>query len=362
MSTSNQPLRFGVLGIGRMGIRHALNVVNEPRAQLVAVADPRKDVLEASKEILGENVKRFISEEDVINDPSIQAILVASDTTQHPILALKAIKAGKHLLLEKPIAVNLDDAAPVVAEAKRNPHLKILVGMSRRFDDSYREAFNRIQSGELGDVFHYYGVTNDQYNAEIVDFFVGYSKVSGSILVDCGIHDVDLMRWYMGPNEKVKKVYAAGYNARMHRLKESRDADNSVATIVFESGKLANIYLSRTAIHGHECWAQITGENGMIKVNTDNAMNRVTLADEHGYRKLTTQDYYDRFRGAFANEMREFTSAVLDNTPLPLNIDDAFEASKICVGLQMAFRSDEQIFFDKNGYPIPPKGIAPSRL
>ncbi|TIB28131.1 hypothetical protein E3P86_03923, partial [Wallemia ichthyophaga] len=328
--TTNNTLRFGVLGIGRMGMRHALNVVKEPRAQLVAVADPRTEVLEASRAVLGEQVKRFTSEENVINDPSIQAILVASDTTQHPILALKAIKAGKHLLLEKPIAVNLDDALPVVEEAKKNPHLKILVGMSRRFDESYREAFNRVKGGELGDVFHYYGVTNDQYNAEIVDFFVGYSKVSGSILVDCGIHDVDLMRWYMGPNEKVKKVFAAGYNARMHGLAESKDADNSVATVVFESGKLANLYLSRTAIHGHECWAQITGENGMIKVNIDSAINRVTLADEHGYRKQTTQDYFDRFREAFSNEMREFTSAVLDNSPLPLEIDDAYIASKIC--------------------------------
>ncbi|TIA71800.1 hypothetical protein E3P92_02392 [Wallemia ichthyophaga] len=360
--TSNNTLRFGVLGIGRMGMRHALNVVNEPRAELVAVADPRKEVLEASRGILGENVKRFTYEEDILNDPTIQAILVASDTTQHPFLAMKAIKAGKHLLLEKPIAVNVDDALPVVLEAKKRPDLKVLVGMSRRFDESYREAFNRVKGGELGDVFHYYGVTNDQYNAEIADFFVGYSKASGSILVDCGIHDVDLMRWYMGPNEKVKKVHAAGYNARMHRLVESRDADNAVATIVFESGKLANLYLSRTAIHGHECWAQVTGENGMIKVNMDNAMNRVTLADNQGYRTLTTQDYYDRFRGAFSNEMREFTSAVLDNTPLPLNIDDAYIASKICVGLQMAFRSGEQIYFDADQSPLPPKGIAASSL
>ena len=92
----------------------------------------------------------------------------------------------------------------------------------------------------------------------------------------------------------------------------------------------------------------------MIKVNTDNAMNRVALADEHGYCKLTTQDYYDRFRGAFANEVREFTSAVLDNTPLLLDIGDAYNASEICVGLQMAFRSGEQIFFDNEQSPTPP--------
>lgn len=345
----------------------------------MAVSDANTKALELSKQWSSSSVKRYTNADDLINDPNVQAVLIATDTTIHPILTIKAVQAGKHVLLEKPIAVSIADSEPVVEAVKRaqakDPKLRVMVGFSRRcelifffmmtsklilmnqsklVDDSYREAFNRKH--ELGDVFYFHGVTNDQYDPAAAEFFKAYSKVSGSILVDCGIHDTDLARWYIGP-EKVKKVFAAGYNARIHSLAESNDVDNAVASIVFESGKLATLHLSRTAIHGHECTGQLQGTNGMYKINTDARMNRLGIYDQHGARFESTQTYYDRFREAFGNEIREFTDACLDpNIKLPVSIDDAMEATKITVGLQMSFRSGQQVFFDENNYPIPPKG------
>ncbi|EIM22508.1 NAD(P)-binding protein [Wallemia mellicola CBS 633.66] len=348
-----QQLNFGVLGLGRMGIRHALNVVKEPRANLLAVAARSKGTLDSAREVLPASVEFHNNEDEVINHPEVQAILVSTDTSQHARLSLKVIEAGKHLLVEKPISVDLEDSKSVVDAANKHKELKVMVAFVRRFDESYREAYNRIKDGELGDVYYVHGATNDMYDPEAAKFFKEFSKANGSILVDCGVHDADLIRWYIG-NEKVKKVTATGYNALIHDLAESQDADNAVGNIQFESGKMATLYLSRTARHGHSCSLNIIGGEGSFVINSDDAQNRLRLFNQTGLNVKSHKTYYDRFKEAFANELSEFTEAILENKELPITVDDAHEAAKMVVGLQMAFRSGKQVFFDDAGYPIKP--------
>lgn len=83
-------------------------------------------------------------------------------------------------------------------------------------------------------------------------------------------------------------------------------------------------------------------------------MNRVEIFDQTGVRAVSTQTYYDRFEEAFRTEIKEFTACILDDTPLPVTLDDAVEAAKIAIGLTWCFRSGKTVYFNEEGNPIPP--------
>jgi myo-inositol 2-dehydrogenase/D-chiro-inositol 1-dehydrogenase len=102
-----------------------------------------------------------------------------------------------------------------------------------------------------------------------VGFFVAYSKYSGGIWMDCGIHDIDMARWLLDitPENRVKRVLASGVNVRHPELANDGDADNALAFIEFEDGKSITFHVSRTAMHGHEVSCEIYGTEGKLVVN-----------------------------------------------------------------------------------------------
>lgn len=110
----------------------------------------------------------------------------------------------------------------------------------------------------------------DAYDCRYLGFFVAYSKASGGIFIDCGIHDIDMARWLLstpGSDCAVKRVFATGQNVRHPELEKDGDADNALAIIDFRGGQRVTFHLSRTAIHGHDCHAEIFGTEGKMIVN-----------------------------------------------------------------------------------------------
>lgn len=108
------------------------------------------------------------------------------------------------------------------------------------------------------------------YDCRCLGFFVAYSKASGGIFIDCGIHDIDMARWLLstpGSDCAVKRVFATGQNVRHAELEKDGDADNALAIIDFRGGQRVTFHLSRTAIHGHDCFAEIFGTEGKMIVN-----------------------------------------------------------------------------------------------
>lgn len=116
-------------------------------------------------------------------------------------------------------------------------------------------------------------------------------------------------------------------------LEELGDVDNSLSIVEFENGTMCTFHLSRTAMHGHECYCEVQGTKAKFVINQNPRQNRLEIMDEYGVRALSTQTYYDRFEEAFRTEIREFTACVLDDKPLPVTLEDAMEAAKISIAL-----------------------------
>ncbi|AFR94584.1 transposase subfamily [Cryptococcus neoformans C23] len=357
---SSGKLRIGVLGVGRMGRRHASNVAySAPRAELVAVADPNHEALAWAKANLPSTVQCYSDSADVIQSTNVDAVLISTETSEHARLALEAASAGKHVLLEKPISVDVDLSRPVVEAARKHPELKIMIGLSRRYDASYREAKKRIDNGSLGKPYLIKSCTNDQYDS--TGFFIAYSKASGGIFIDCGIHDIDISRWLLDvenpanlkyPKKQVTSVWATGLNAQHPELTQYGDCDNAICVVEYENGAKCNFHLSRTAIHGHDCFCEVFGTDSKLVINGNPNMNRVEIRDIHGVRMESTPTYYDRFRDAFISEVQTFCDVVLDDKPVPTPPQSALEAAKIAMALTHSFRTGKTVYFDNEGEAI----------
>ncbi|KAE8148027.1 hypothetical protein BDV25DRAFT_159083 [Aspergillus avenaceus] len=346
---SAQKLKVGCAGLGRMGKRHAMNFLQRtPRCELVAASSPDDAELEWAKTNLAPyGVKLYKNYDDMLKHEGLEAVVVASATAVHAEQAIKAINAEKHVLCEKPLSTSVEISQSVLDTASKKPHLKVMCGFSRRFDSSYRDAFNKMSQGTIGSPSVMRSQTCDKLDPS--GFFVAYAQFSGGIFVDCSIHDIDLALWFFGQDSKVKSVSAVGITAVEPDLRKHNDRDNAVGLVEFYNGKIAYFYASRMMAAGQEDTTEIIGTQGKLSVNTQPAINLVNISDSTGVRREIPQHYYDRFEYAFVTEANEFTACCLENTPVPLRLDGAVQAVRIGAALQEALITGEKIFFDEQG-------------
>ncbi|KAJ5215816.1 NAD-binding Rossmann fold oxidoreductase family protein [Penicillium cinerascens] len=346
---SAQRMKIGCAGLGRMGKRHALNFLERtPRAELVAASSPDPVELEWAKTHLEPfGVRLYQNYDDMLKHEGLQAIVVASATAVHAEQAIKAINADKHVLCEKPLSTSVEVSQSVVDAANKRPHLKVMCGFSRRFDNSYRDAFKKMSAGTIGTPSVLRSQTCDKLDPS--GFFVAYAQFSGGIFVDCSIHDIDLTLWFFGSGSKVKSVSAVGITAVEPDLRKHNDRDNAVGLVEFHDGKIAYFYASRMMAAGQEDTTEIIGTKGKVTVNAQPQLNLVNLFDDTGVRREIPQNYYDRFEYAFVTEANEFTACVLENKALPLDLNAAVQAVRIGAALQESLVSGKKIFFDVNG-------------
>ncbi|KAI0011021.1 hypothetical protein F4779DRAFT_626855 [Xylariaceae sp. FL0662B] len=347
---ATRKLKVGIAGLGRMGVRHALNFhTRTPRADLVAAFTPDpKEVTWAHKELPGVTV--YTDYDEMLKHPGLEAVVVASVTTAHAEQAIKAINADKHVLCEKPLSTSVEISQSVVDAAQTKPRLKVMCGFSRRFDASYREARERVASGALGKASVFRSQTCDKLDPS--GFFVAYAEFSGGIFVDCNIHDIDLALWFLGQDSAVKSVAASGITAVQPDLRKHGDVDNGVGVVEFWGGTIAVFYCSRMMAAGQHDMTEVVGTAGKLTVNANPVGSLVELHEPAGVRREIPADYYGRFEHAFVTEAHEFTAACLDDTPLPFKLEGAVQAVRIGCALQESLRSEKKIYFDESGRRI----------
>ena len=324
-------VRIGIVGVGRMGRRHAENLATRvPGASLVAACSPIGEELEWARDTLG--VARVYKDyAEMLAQKDVDAVFIVTPNTLHPAQIIEALRAGKHVFCEKPLSMVLEECVAVEEEAAKHPHLKVMIGFVRRFDASYQDAHASIASGAIGRPFLVRSQTTDQNDPS--GFFVKFAPTSGGIFVDMSVHDIDIARWLLG-SPKALRVFSLGTVAVHEGLRACGDVDNGVAMCEFADGRMACFYASRTMAHGHETATEIIGTDGRLTVGRDGRLNQVEIADAHGIRTITTPTFYERFADAFLREEIHFVDAVRFDRPLALSLHDATEATRIGIALR----------------------------
>jgi myo-inositol 2-dehydrogenase/D-chiro-inositol 1-dehydrogenase len=301
-------VKIAVIGTGRMGSVHCRNIARQiPEADLVAVCDIRLEVAQAVADELG--VRRVVKDyHELLADPEIEAILIASSTDTHAFMMKDVAAAGKHIFCEKPLALELEKIDEALAEVKK-AGVKLQVGFNRRFDKSLQKVKAIVDSGEIGRPC-IMRITNRDPDFPAMEFL----RVSGGIFLDLAIHDFDMVRYQLG---EVVEVYAAGDALLEPKIKEFGDIDTDVVILKFANGAVGTIDNSRKAVYGYDQRLEVFCSNGTAMVENEKE-NVAVKGNKDGFLSSKVPHFFmQRYAPCYVEEVRQFIECVRDNKPTP---------------------------------------------
>ena len=311
-------MRVVQFGAGRIGKIHAKNVSTHPRSRLYGIVDP---VAEAGKALADQYGAAFLSEEEALADPQVDAIVIASATNVHAEQIERAATAGKAIFCEKPIDLSLQRVEAVVAHLEANP-VPFMLAFNRRFDPNFQELKRQIDQGVIGEVEMVTVLSRDP-GAPPVE----YIKVSGGLFRDMMIHDFDIARWLMG--EEFTTVKAFGSNLVDPAIGAAGDVDTAVVSMTTASGKLASISNSRRASYGYDQRIEVHGTKGMIQAQNVLETTVVT-STETGVRSEKPMHFFlERYAAAYQTEWDGFVRLVLDGDASMPNQHDGLASLRL---------------------------------
>lgn len=332
-----RPLNIGIAGLGRLGQRHAQTLAFQTRhCKLVSACSPVAAERDWAAATIGPDLALHSDFDAFVRDPAIDAVVLVTPTSLHAEQAIAALEAGKHVFIEKPLALNLADCERVQAVGELHPKQVAMVGFVRRFDPSYGNAFAAVQRGDVGRPFLVRSQTCDQNDPD--GFFVRFAPTSGGIFMDCSVHDIDLARWMLG-NPKATRAFASGTIALHPGLAACNDVDNGLAIVEFEGGARAVFYASRTLPHGHETTTEVIGTSGTLNIGVGAERDRVQYRSAAGVSHQPLRDFHERFAEAFTREMAAFVAACHGEIAPPLSLSDATEATRIGLAITKSLHS-----------------------
>ncbi|MGI6594352.1 MAG: Gfo/Idh/MocA family protein [Christensenellales bacterium] len=198
----NKKLRFGVIGIGRMGSRHAFNLARGfvRGVKLVAVCDILSKALERSKKYT--KAKKYSCYKEMIENEKLDGVIIATEHYPHGEIARYCIEQKVHVLIEKPLTVTKLDADKVVEVAKANPDVIVGVNFNQRSNKMYKKAKKLISSGKLGSIQRADYIITNWYRSDAYYKQGGwrgtYCEEGGGSLINQCVHQLDILQWLIG--------------------------------------------------------------------------------------------------------------------------------------------------------------------
>lgn len=269
-----QKLNIGVIGLGYIGKTHIYNCMRLEDAKLVAVADISKNALNKAKKIGVPNT--YNDYQELLDNPQIDAVIIALPTHLHAKCAIAAAEAHKHILLEKPISRNTSEANEILSKVRSN-NVKIMIGHPLRFSQPFIDLKKKIDNGEMGEIQSAYAVNINSgpfvYRAEtgapvpVPDWWWKKEYTGGGALIDLGSHMINLAQWYFGDVVDAKSYL--GYRFNMEQ------EDHAICLLKFREGQtvIVNVgwYSVQTQmqleVHG-TCGLGVASLNAPSKIKT----------------------------------------------------------------------------------------------
>jgi myo-inositol 2-dehydrogenase/D-chiro-inositol 1-dehydrogenase len=322
---------LGLVGVGRIGVMHANNIAGlndvlntqgiNVRLRLTDVAE---DHARATAAGLG---AEFLPTLEALLASGLDGLVIATGTGTHPDLIKAGVDAGIPVFCEKPVALNVADALPVL-DYIRDREGVVQIGHQRRFDAGYQEARRAYQAGELGWIHSLRAVTCDMAPPP-VEFLAS----SGGLFRDCSVHDFDILRWLTG--REIVEVYARGSNNGDPAIGEAGDVDTALALVTFDDGTVGTVSATRYNGAGHDVRLEIQGSRRSLMVGLD---DKTALASAEAGILFPAGDphrtFAERFHEAYRSELAAFIELILGRRENPCTPEDAVAASRVADAAQ----------------------------
>jgi myo-inositol 2-dehydrogenase/D-chiro-inositol 1-dehydrogenase len=316
-------LKLGVIGTGRIGKVHIATLVQSvPLAEIVAIADTN---LKSANDVAGMFgiPSVFLNYMDVIKHPDVEAVVICSPTDTHAKYVVDAAKAGKHIFCEKPVDLSIEVIKGAIAAASK-AGVKLMVGFNRRFDPNFLKIRQMVADGKIGEP-HILKITSRDPAPPPAE----YSAVSGGMFMDMTIHDFDMARYITG--SEVTEVYAKTAVLVDPEIGRAGDIDTAIITLSFANGAIGVIDNSRKAVYGYDQRVEIFGSKGMAMADNNYPENHRYFSDNGVHGSLPLNFFMDRYLDAYANEMKIFCDAVINNKPVPVDGNDGLMSVMIAL-------------------------------
>lgn len=331
-------LRIGIIGAGRMGRTHAHTYCGIPRTQVMAVCDI--DVGLAEKLATEVGAEWMADWADILARDDIDAVSICLPDHLHRDATVAAARAGKHVLLEKPISTTVADAVAIIEEAAASDVI-FMVGHTLRFDPRYYLAYKVIAAGQIGEVQTVYARRMGKRSRHL--------SLAGRVSLPffLGVHDFDVLRWFVG--SEVEKVTALG--RRGHHAAQGFDVDDAVSALLqFTNGVVCTVDLAWNLpdqILGFQFKADVIGDKGWINISHEDQGLTIST-NERIVRPDTVFEpmVYGATAGVFHTEIEHFVECALTDSDPVLDPRDALEAVRIAIAVEHSARIGEAIWMD----------------
>lgn len=323
-------LKLGIVGTGRIGRLHVSNINKLVEgATVVAAADV---YIEGAEAELKENGVKYLYKDykELLANPEVEAVIVASSTDTHAEIAIAAAKAGKDVFCEKPIDKDLNKIKEVLKVVEETG-VKFQTGFNRRFDHNFRNVRAAVDSGKIGDP-HIVRVTSRDPAPPPIE----YVKVSGGIFFDMMIHDFDMVRFLSG--SEVVEVNAVGTVLVDPAIGEAGDVDTAMVTLKFANGAIGCIDNSRQAVYGYDQRVEVFGSKGMAKCENDKPSTVEVSTTEAPCTDKIPYFFLERYTGAFVDQFTGFVKAIKENRQTPVTAMDGYRAVQIAYAATESLR------------------------
>ena len=301
------PIRVCIVGAGRVARVHAKSLVRHiPSARLSAIVDTNPEVLDETANQFGVEA-RFISLGDALDGSDFDAVVITTPTFTHKELALLAANRGKHILLEKPMALNLEECDRIMSATDENGVL-LQLGFMRRFDPEFIAAAERIEAGEIGRPMLIKSLT---HGPGLPPAWARDLKTSNGMLAEVNSHDWDCTRWLMGSNPERVYVEVANFKGQARGVETENFYDNALVNIRFENGALGSITGVCPCDYGYDARVEIVGEKGIMQIGSLNGMAvTVCINRDQGLITPTYRTWPQRFEWGYIREMEHFIDCI----------------------------------------------------
>ena len=313
------PVRICLIGAGRIGRVHAESILRHiPEAGLAAVVDANPDVLEAASNDFDVEA-RFATLDDALSGARFEAVVITAPTFMHKSLAVASAEAGKHIFLEKPMALTLQECDAIMQAVNRNAVI-LQMGFMRRFDPEFEVAVKRIEAGDIGRPMMIKSLT---HGPGLPPPWARDLRTSNGILAEVNSHDWDTTRWLMSANPE--RVYAevANFKGAARGVNTENFYDNVLVNIRFEGGGLGSISGVCPCDYGYDARVEIVGEKGILQIGELRGQAVVLGVDrEQGLLSPVFRTWPQRFAWAYMREMEHFVQCIHKQTPARVGGED----------------------------------------
>lgn len=360
---SNQ-LNFAIIGCGRISKKHIEGIIhNYQEALLTTVSDLVPDKMQQAVDYysnylrksvfdIAENqLKKYQNYQELLNDERVNVVTIATESGYHPQIAMDALNAGKHVIVEKPMALSTGDADKM-NQLAREKNLKLAVCHQNRFNPTVQKLRKALDNGRFGRLLYALASVrwnrNDDYYK--MDDWHGTLALDGGILMNQCIHNIDLLQWMLGG---VTRVYAETDTF----LRKIETEDTGLAVIRFNNGAIALIE-GTVCIYPHnlEETFSIFGEKGTVRV-AGMAMNEILdwkFADTKPAEEemIKTANYEVEAVYGYGHNLlfKDFIRAVKENRKPLVDGEEGKKAVELILGIYKSARLRQPVQFPLGAY------------